>query len=125
MKPVSELAKLHEERQAVAALLGLLPGDHIPVGGTVLQDRARVMARRDWDMRVLDAWRAAAVAPRKRAYEFDERGHLYICEWQPFARMGQVRDKYNGSPGAARHAAALAVFPALPDDKRAELGECP
>ena len=62
------------------------------------------------DVRTLDEWRAAAVAPRKRAYEFDENGTLFICEWEPFARMGQVREGFSEStPDEARAKAAAWV----------------
>jgi hypothetical protein len=93
--------------------------------GNYSEESLLPLLRRDWDVRVLDAWRSAVVAPRKRAYEFDEHGRLWICEWHPLARMGQVRDQYDGTPDAARHAAALAVSPSLPEAVRAELGECP
>ncbi len=94
---------------------------HVPGGQFCRVNNARAL----WAVRVLDVWRAAAVAPRKRAYEFDEHGDLYVCEWEPFARMGQIRDRYQGKPEAARHAAAQAVFPTLNADVRAKLGECP
>jgi len=87
-----------------AVLCGLWqPGDEAKLRGVYeALERARIVG-------VLDAWRAAAVVPRKRAYELDEHGVLFLCEWQPFARLGQIRKGFEGNPDAARAAAAKAI----------------
>ncbi len=84
-------------------------------------DALSVLLRRDWAVRVLDAWRREGpnryVTEGRASVELSSRGAsgvrriggLYVLE----------------SPDAARHAAALAVFGSLDAGTRAKLGECP
>jgi hypothetical protein len=81
----------------------------------------RAVFRRDWDVRVLDAWALAnpddSLGPRYKGEDYPphERWECFTgIAWEAFR-----------TPDAARHAAALAVFPSLSDAIRAELGECP
>lgn len=83
----------------------------IPVGGKLL-----ALLRRDWAVRVLDAW----------------AGSWSNCpgddEVFPFVtlRSEQWTELHEGdSADAARHAAALAVWPTLSDEEKARIGECP
>lgn len=83
------------------------------------------MARRDWAVRVLDAW---ARANRERApspYQPLDTESL----WRVTVALSYERHRgrhFDGStPDAAREAAALAVWPELPESVRAEIGERP
>lgn len=86
--------------------------------------RLEADARALWAVRVLDAWSEKnpddTLAPRYRGEPFtapEIQWEAYIVtsgEWELFP-----------SPDAARLAAAEAVFPELPADVRAKLGERP
>lgn len=85
-------------------------------------DALRAMERRDWAVRVLDAWefkgqwrricqeRGGKIILSDDALESDQR-------YRPFARRTD--------PDAARLAAAEAVWAELPESVRFELGEKP
>jgi hypothetical protein len=87
------------------------------------------LLRRDWSVRVLDAWQKAHVmhAEPFRCYApFDLETDAplnWLCTAN--ADDGESRRFLAATPDAARHAAALAVYPTLPADVRAKLGECP
>ncbi len=78
------------------------------------------MRTRDWDVRVLDAWGAEC---GDYARSWDNCRTLAAC-WVAQADGG-TRMTPGETPDAARHAAALAVFPTLAAETRARLGECP
>lgn len=119
----------------------------------LMQDRAmgcvREMARRDWDLQVLDAW--AAIHPDMRRHFIHNHPagcvELFLLNNQ-FQRDGRdranMRDtrhcdwdncwsrrfaNIHATPGSAAHDArklgAAAVWEELPQSKRAELGERP
>lgn len=82
----------------------------------------RALLRRDWAMRVLDAWRS-----------LDSRNTWWMTE-SVASREPRVMRAHDGmwlaqsdatTPHAARLAAAKAVYPELPADVRTELGEHP
>lgn len=95
--------------------------DPIPHGYRVL---TRADARALWSVRVLDAWadfwHTDSPQPQR------QNDGTFVVVWldeilglvEEHERSGPTRDE-------ARHAAALAVYPTLPADARAELGECP
>ncbi|HKY41345.1 MAG TPA: hypothetical protein VJN18_35675 [Polyangiaceae bacterium] len=88
-------------------------------GGAKLIAQVRDMARRDWAVRVLDAWARAHF--RSDWLTLDMAAH-----WTCSLRTGQSAKHFDGTtPDAARLAAAAAVFPELPESVRAELGERP
>lgn len=83
------------------------------------------IARRDWDTRVLDAWAEL----HEEAQPPTPVNHRYmpgLARWSlsgscvPGVSLGRFPDAR-----AARHAAALAIWPTLPESVRADLGECP
>lgn len=90
----------------------------------------RELERRDWAVRVLDAHGRSIEASPSQVHPKTISGaelDFHICvpmrvskgtlfEWSIF---------YGANEDAARLAAALAVFPTLPADVRAELGEEP
>ncbi len=87
----------------------------------LLIDAYRAMARRDWATRVLDEGRPWTVRPDLFGiFEGFEvcRINTYVVERDPVVGRGPTRD-------AARLAAAESVFPTLPADVRATLGERP
>ncbi len=95
-------------------------------------DELRALLRRDWAVRVLDAWAASG-----RTVQIDHEqapaaaglsGVGSVIGWKLWliATTGKVLDTFRvNTPDAARLAAALAVFLTLPADVRAKLGECP
>lgn len=81
-------------------------------------------ARALWAVRVLDAWAARHESEETRAWECsDDDCGVWYCDLSGSAEIRRILKA--PTPDAARHAAALAVFPSLPADVRAELGECP
>ena len=82
-------------------------------------DVLRSLLRSDWAVRVLDAWAATGKAYTMTPPDAREPWGVVTD--------GKPRDgvHFGKTPDDARHAAALAVFPTLPADVRAELGECP
>lgn len=95
-----------------------------PLKAEALTD-LRVILRRDWDVRVLDAW---LLTPRGALVTWGDCGYSTELPVTLTLVVGGTteRKRYHGATSdAARHAAALAVFPTLTDAKRAELGECP
>ncbi len=82
------------------------------------------LLRRDWSVRVLDAWADAREAEEVRDWSCaDDDCGTWYCD---LSGSLDTRCILKGpTPDAARHAAALAVFPTLSAAKRAELGECP
>lgn len=81
-------------------------------------DTLLAVIRRDWAVRVLDAW-----AAENSCDPFKTSPHNGASEWH--CTSAYENRHYARSPEGARHAAALAVFPTLPADVRAQLGECP
>ena len=78
----------------------------------------RSLMRRDWDVRVLDALATTGS-------NTDSRGLLPLDYGNGCFEVWWCGEGYIGpTPDAARHAAALAVFPTLSEAVRAELGEC-
>jgi hypothetical protein len=101
-----------------------------------MRAKYEAMARRDWAVRVLDAW--AAVRTYTLTTATGERDYDDPRTWQCFRATDGVDDGcclqtstsewrvFNGpTPDAAREAAALAVWPELPADVRQALGERP
>lgn len=89
----------------------------------------RALLRRDWAVRVLDAWQQANVlrAEPFRCYApFDLEVDAPL-NWLCMANAddGVSRRFLATTPDAARHAAALSVFQSLPEATRKELGESP
>ncbi len=87
-------------------------------GAAAWADKLRADARALWSVRVLDEHaahynRVTPIAPTRTS-----RGDYQI--WWHTGKQW-----FGATPDAARLAAALAVFPTLPADVRAELGECP
>jgi hypothetical protein len=82
------------------------------------------LLRRDWSVRVLDAW---AKGPKALEWCITDCTEQVCCSLETTVNGGDVltTDYYGPTPDAARHAAALAVFATLPADVRAKLGECP
>lgn len=89
-----------------------------------IRERISADARALWSVRVLDAWamhsgRHWSVSRWRYAADNSEI-------WLVFSMGGGYSALGRGpTPDAARHAAALAVFPSLPADVRSQLGECP
>lgn len=80
--------------------------------------RVEQMARRDWAVRVLDAWAHPALE-----LGWSCRGS--VCELLSGDDVIEDEHLGAGNPDAARLAAAEAVWPELPESVRAELGERP
>jgi hypothetical protein len=82
------------------------------------------LLRRDWAGRVLDAWLARGEA----------RGHgkfHYVTRWETYCTC-HLRNSFGGersfdapTPDAARHEAAVAVWPELTHEQCQEIGACP
>lgn len=72
-----------------------------------------------WAVRVLDAWRKVDRCRSVREF-LDQSEHVHLFEGTAY-----VRGSYGPAPDAARLAAAEAVFPELPADVRAKLGDRP
>ncbi len=87
--------------------------------------KMRELLRRDWAVRVLDAFALAHEEVQPPTPVF----HRYMGGSSKWALSGVVLPVLSGerfeSADAARHAASLAVFRTLPAEKQAELGECP
>lgn len=108
-----------EMLDALSVLTNENPGQ---VRLTVL-DEVRALLRRDWDARVLDAWAAVCDG---NGHETRHRTSGAITCWTVACYpMTGTMVGYLPTPDAARRAAALALFPTLPEAVRAELGECP
>jgi hypothetical protein len=113
------------EAAALARLLGVqLPAeaaDDLVV--RLLIDAARALAQRDWAVRVLDAW---ARERQARGYEVWDGGDGWeVIGRHMLSEEVEFIGKRAPTPDAARLAAAQAVYPTLPADVRAKLGECP
>ncbi|HKY40713.1 MAG TPA: hypothetical protein VJN18_32485 [Polyangiaceae bacterium] len=81
----------------------------------------REMARRDWAVRVLDAWAVDGERAVPQIQYDRRRGVRSIFIW-----VGDERKEVNATTiDAARLAAAEAVWAELPESVRAELGERP
>jgi hypothetical protein len=84
-------------------------------------------ARALWAVRVLDAWADQPSARWQMKHYYDSRlrtGVFYLCHRS--RAEDQFEAEHRGeSADAARLAAAEAVFPELPADVRAKLGERP
>jgi hypothetical protein len=88
-----------------------------------LLGQLRSDARALWAVRVLDAWRKHSTLWWAVDNQGDEVSGSY---WVVFTLAGSYRALAVGpSEDAARLAAAQTVFPTLPADVRAKLGECP
>jgi hypothetical protein len=81
-------------------------------------------ARALWAVRVLDAWRTANTRRQHVERSWDEAGTSWEVELY-FERNGSNQFHHGATPAAARLAAAEAVYPTLPADVRATLGERP
>lgn len=88
------------------------------------------LLRRDWAVRVLDAWAAQAERNESRRYSvsqckdevLDTFEHWY-CDLQGSTDIRRI--VHEPTTDAARLAGAEAVWPELPESVRAELGERP
>lgn len=82
----------------------------------------REMARRDWALRVLDAW---------TRYNGPQTGRWYVVQTNVVALHQQPQDVTpprfidGATPDAARHAAALVAWPQLTHEQCQEIGPCP
>lgn len=84
------------------------------------------LLRRDWAVRVLDAWAAAEGVRKRVEYPIDNEGDAFIFLKDETADGRLSSRHWQGPlPDAARLAAAEAVWPELPESVRAELGERP
>lgn len=97
-----------------------------------LVDDLRALLRRDWDVRVLDAWafaRRNKKAVTSTRYYYGEACMVWEVLLQEHGsksrRFEGQTSAHESDPDTARHAAALAVFPTLSAEKQAKLGECP
>jgi hypothetical protein len=86
-------------------------------------DALLALLRRDWAVRVLDAW-AAQKSGRAHDAVLMMAGEWWARVWEGGAPSSQY-SRPAMTPDAARSAAADAVFPTLPEAVRAELGERP
>jgi hypothetical protein len=85
--------------------------------GCVAVSRADVRAL--WAVRVLDAWASYNSCDPFKTHPY-QGGHEWHC-----VSAYECRRFKATSPGAARFAAAQAVYPTLSAAARAKLGECP
>lgn len=93
---------------------------------TLADDSAAAVAKHKADARAL--WAVRVLDARKRDYGDGWDGPLgpeMSADGRWFVFAGGDHCHYGANEDAARHAAALAVFPTLPVDVRAALGECP
>lgn len=90
--------------------------------GRAAGDKLAALLRRDWSVRVLDAWRDIRRQTREMR-AVDMKRHTVALHFE--GRADSIEYYTGVTEGAARNAAALAVFPTLPADVRAKLGECP
>lgn len=81
----------------------------------------RALLRSAWAVRVLDAW-AGLRDGRQWRTEWRELT-AELSQWECF--VPGLAHGTGLTSDAARMAAALAVYPTLPEAVRAELGECP
>lgn len=140
-KPNTPAEALHFVENAGATLIN----DY----GAIALDILRATIRRDWAVRVLDAWALDLASRQDAGYPEhwacfpwgdmvtacgEHRGRDCVCGDCESLAIREFRATLSGDggqifsgpdPDAARHAAALAVFPTLPAKVRAELGECP
>jgi hypothetical protein len=95
--------------------------------GAEMSRALRADARALWSVRVLDAFkrqrRHGPYSYPHRVIEFEaDNGTVYVDVTAPgFHQTFEDVKSFE----ASRHAAALAVFPTLPAEVRAKLGECP
>lgn len=84
--------------------------------------QVRELLRRDWSVRVLDAWAARYRLPTPSPFP----GHPED-EWRAWVVVTVTEEgSFAGpTPDAARLAAAESIWPELPESVRAELGERP
>lgn len=82
-----------------------------------------VYARRDWAVRVLDAW--ALYTGRTAFRTFPTYDDAEREGWECFSHNCVHPRHFAPTPDAARLAAAEAVWPELPESVRTELGERP
>lgn len=85
-------------------------------------EQALPVARRDWAVRVLDAWQR--LNPDAHAFATCYLPDLPIPAWKCVS-SSHPGVFFGPDPDAARLAAAEAVLPELPESVRAELGERP
>lgn len=121
------------EAATLATLLGvkLRAGDDDAAVTTKLLAGAEVMARRDWAVRVLDAWRR--LRPKRRSWRMHGLvvvgvgpAGCWVEEADPEPGVESSATNHGGNTeDAARLAAAEAVYPELPESVRAELGARP
>jgi hypothetical protein len=101
-------------------------------------DALLALLRRDWAVRVLDAWVANETDQSfNHCWSCDGTNSVSLAESEPMSpedlnRCGQLsgtvdahRDFRENTPDAARHAAALAVWPELTHEQCQEIGPCP
>ena len=82
-------------------------------------EKSKADARALWAVRVLDAWAAKQPGrPTSPSPNRTEHG-----DWWVWVTAGGYH--IGPDPDAARHAAATALYPDLPESVRRELGECP
>lgn len=81
------------------------------------------LIRRDWAVRVLDAWHRTQ--PLERVVSLADFQGIFLLDGN--ADKEYLRNlRFTGETiDAARLAAAQAIFPTLPEAARSELGECP
>ncbi len=85
-------------------------------------EAVEAMRRRDWAVRVLDAWAESneSNVPDVRRCEDGSWNCLAVNVIGAF-----LKDWDGPTPDAARHAAALAIWPTLSAEEQARIGECP
>ncbi len=86
-------------------------------------EELKKLLRRDWAVRVLDAWAHDVSRSKYWFTDKTEPSNRYAC----YCRGRNPREEcfMGPTPDAARHAAALAVFPVLPAETQTKLGPCP
>jgi hypothetical protein len=89
-----------------------------------LIQRLRAMARRDWAVRVLDAW-AERDPFRRWTYRRGTTAPALVQLFDFVDERQHVEQFFKADSDAAREAAALAVFAELSADVRATIGERP
>lgn len=101
------------------------PSSHVPGSRHCKANNARAL----WAVRVLDAWADANrnwPGPETVKCDYRRRGEWgCMVGFEDLSRSTRRQAYYATTPEAARLAAAQAVFPSLPADVRAKLGECP
>jgi hypothetical protein len=99
---------------------GLDPDSQAEVNAAVAKLEAD--ARALWAARVSGAWVLAGHSARTACLRRTEAGRLSFATWED---GDDATDHFGPTPDAAHLAAAEAVFPTLPADVRAQLGERP